>query len=83
MASHIWAKRGRFGLPPHSTIEIASIAGPERTVVLTPDFEAAAGLHGHSHKPERAWQSFSAIEPGDIPEPLAEAVRRVLAAARD
>ena len=62
---------------------IASIAGPERTVVLTPDFEAAAGLHGHSHKPERAWQSFSAIEPGDIPEPLAEAVRRVLAAARD
>jgi hypothetical protein len=29
--------------------EIARIAGPDRTIVLEPDFEAVAGLAGHNH----------------------------------
>lgn len=62
--------------------EIASLAGPERTFVLTPDFEAVAGLRGHRHKPARAWQRFSRIDPELVPPPLAEAVQRVIALAR-
>jgi hypothetical protein len=57
--------------------EIAQIAGPERTIVLEPDFEAIAGLIGHSHKPERAWRRF-AIAGQAVPDQLAEAVKRVL-----
>jgi hypothetical protein len=30
--------------------------------MLVPDFEAVARLHGHSHKPERAWRSFACID---------------------
>jgi predicted ATP-dependent endonuclease of OLD family len=30
----------------------------ERRIVIEPDFEAVAGLQGHSHKPERAWRRF-------------------------
>jgi hypothetical protein len=62
---------------------IAAIAGPERTVELAPDFEAVAGLHAHSHKPEHAWRRFAELEPGRIPAPLAEVVARVVALARD
>jgi hypothetical protein len=62
---------------------IAAIAGPRRTIELAPDFEAVAGLHGHSHKPERAWRSFAGIDPARVPAPLAEAVTRVVALARD
>ena len=59
---------------------ISDIAGPERVVELAPDFEAVAGLRGHSNKPERAWNHFSA--PGvEVPEPLARAVRLALEAA--
>jgi predicted ATP-dependent endonuclease of OLD family len=56
---------------------IAEIAGPERTIVLEPDFEAVAGLVGESHKPERAWRSFASGEQA-VPDQLADAVRRVL-----
>ena len=59
---------------------ISDIAGPDRVVELAPDFEAVAGLRGHSNKPERAWNHFSA--PGvEVPEPLARAVRLALEAA--
>jgi putative ATP-dependent endonuclease of the OLD family len=61
---------------------IAAVAPPERVVVLEPDFEAVAGLQGHSHKPERAWRSFGNARLSDIPEPLLAAARRVLEAAR-
>jgi hypothetical protein len=48
------APRGRR--PSHTAQRlnalIARIAGPEHTVVLTPDFEGAAGLRSHHHKPE-------------------------------
>lgn len=62
--------------------EIASLAGDERTVVLAPDFEAVAGLRGHRHKPARAWQRFSRIDPELVPPPLARAVRMVVELAR-
>jgi hypothetical protein len=62
---------------------IADIAGPERIVVFAPDFEAAAGLSGHRHKPEQAWRRLQALRPEQIPTPLLDAVRRVLALARE
>jgi hypothetical protein len=62
---------------------IAQIAGPERTVMLAPDFEGAAGLSGHQHKPERAWRRLRSLPPERIPPPLLDAVRRVLALTRE
>jgi hypothetical protein len=62
--------------------QIQELAGPEHVVVLTPDFEGAAGLHAHSHKPERAWERFSALATGDVPAPLRAAVERVVELAR-
>jgi putative ATP-dependent endonuclease of the OLD family len=62
--------------------QIAELAGPERTVVLAPDFEACAGLRGHSHKPAHAWERFTGIERGAVPPQLALAVEKVLALAR-
>jgi len=62
--------------------EIAELAGPQRTVVLAPDFEAVAGLRGHRHKPTRAWQRFSKVGPGEVPRALTEAVEKVVALAR-
>ena len=59
---------------------ISDIAGPDRVVELAPDFEAVAGLRGHSNKPERAWNHFSAPDV-EVPEPLARAVRLALEAA--
>jgi len=56
---------------------IAEVVGRERTIVLEPDFEAVAGLKGHSGKPERAWRHFST--PGvEVPEPLERTVRLAL-----
>jgi hypothetical protein len=62
---------------------IAELAGPERIVILAPDFEAAAGLSGHHHKPEQAWRRLRSLPPEQIPAPLLDAVRRVLALARE
>jgi putative ATP-dependent endonuclease of the OLD family len=62
--------------------EIAALAGPQRTIALAPDFEAVAGLHGHRHKPARAWQLFSSIERDRVPAPLVRAVETVVALAR-
>ncbi len=62
--------------------QIAELAGPEHTVVLAPDFEAVAGLRGHSHKPARAWELFASIERDQVPAPLARAAEKVIALAR-
>jgi predicted ATP-dependent endonuclease of OLD family len=62
--------------------QIAELAGPEHTIVLTPDFEAIAGLRGHSHKPARAWELFSALASAQVPELLRDAVERVVELAR-
>ncbi len=60
-----------------------AVAGPGRAVMLAPDFEAAAGLGGHHHKPEHAWRRLRALAPQEIPPALTDAVRRVLALARE
>jgi putative ATP-dependent endonuclease of the OLD family len=62
--------------------EIAKLAGPGRTVVLAPDFEAIAGLRGHRHKPAHAWQRFSHVSRDAVPPALTDAVEKVLALAR-
>jgi predicted ATP-dependent endonuclease of OLD family len=62
--------------------QIAELAGPERTVVLVPDFEAVAGLRGRSHKPARAWERFSTIAPEDVPAELRLAVSRAVELAQ-
>jgi AAA ATPase domain len=59
---------------------IADVAGPERTVVLEPDFEGAAGIQGH--KPEGAWRHFRSLSASDVPEPLARAAELALAQVR-
>jgi predicted ATP-dependent endonuclease of OLD family len=64
-----------------SNRRIAEAAGRRRTVQLVPDFEAVAGLRGSREKAEQAWRHFS-TNGGSPPEPLAEAARRVLRAAR-
>jgi hypothetical protein len=61
---------------------IQEIAGRGRTVVLVPDFEGVAGVKARYNKPARAWRRFSEANSGRIPEPLAEAVEQVVAAAR-
>jgi predicted ATPase len=78
------APEGREPIPSEQAVNslIAEIAGPERTVVLEPDFEGVAGLKGHRHKPERAWRVFSSIGRGQVPEPLARAVELAVSFAR-
>jgi predicted ATP-dependent endonuclease of OLD family len=62
---------------------ITGLAGPEHTVMLAPDFEGEAGLRSHQHKPEQAWRQLRALPADRIPAPLLDAVRKVLALARD
>jgi len=73
--------------PTYSTRQLNALvvqaAGPGRAVMLAPDFEAAAGLSGHHHKPEHAWRRLRALPPEQIPAQLTDAVRRVLALARE
>jgi len=62
--------------------QIQEVAGKRRTVVLTPDFEAVAGLKaGRGRKPRKAVRRFS-NQNGDMPQPLRTAVEKVLRAAR-
>jgi hypothetical protein len=51
--------------------------------MFAPDFEAAAGLRSHHHKPEHAWRALRALRAEQVPAPLLDAVRRVLALARE
>jgi hypothetical protein len=62
--------------------QLAGLAGSVNVFELVPDFEAAAGVAGHGHKPARAWQRFSTIEQEDVPPPLREIVETVVARAR-
>ena len=61
---------------------IAEVAGRERTIVLEPDFEAVAGLSGHTHKPERAWRSFATLPATKMPQQLLHAATLALTLAR-
>ena len=44
---------------------------------------SAAGLRCHHHQPEHAWRRLHALAAEQIPAALTEAVRRVLALARE
>jgi hypothetical protein len=61
---------------------IADTAGGEGAIVLDPDFEAVAGLAGHSRKPERAWREFASRPSADMPEPLVRVAERAISLAR-
>jgi hypothetical protein len=61
---------------------IAETAGEERVVVLDPDFEAVAGLVGHSRKPERAWREFAERGSREMPQQLVDVAERTVALAR-
>jgi len=60
--------------------QIQEVAGRARTIVLAPDFEAVSGLdpRGRGRKPRTAYRRYRGD--GDIPEPLARAVEKVLRA---
>jgi predicted ATPase len=62
--------------------QIQEVAGRRRTVVLAPDFEAVSGVAGRTRarKPHRAYRRFSGN--GDVPEPLKQAVEKLLREAR-
>jgi hypothetical protein len=61
---------------------IAETAGEERVIVLDPDFEAVAGLVGHSRKPERAWREFAERASREMPQQLVDVAERTVALAR-
>ena len=50
-------------------------------VVLDPNFEAVAGLAGHSRKPERAWREFALRPSAEMPEPLVRAAELAISLA--
>jgi putative ATP-dependent endonuclease of the OLD family len=61
---------------------IQEVAGRRRTIVLTPDFEAVSGVatRTRARKPHRAYRRYSGD--GDVPEPLQQAVEKLLREAR-
>ena len=61
---------------------IAESAAEGHTVVLDPDFEAVAGLAGHSRKPERAWREFALRPSNEMPEPLLRAAELAISLAQ-
>jgi predicted ATPase len=77
------APRGRAPIQAERALNdlIAEVAGPERTIVLEPDFEAVTGLAGHSHKPERAWRRFATLSAPEMPEPLVRAIELAVSLA--
>jgi predicted ATPase len=60
---------------------IADTVGDEGVIVLDPDFEAVAGLAGHSRKPERAWREFASRPSAEMPEPLVRVAERAISLA--
>jgi hypothetical protein len=61
---------------------IADTAGAERVIVLDPDFEAVAGLAGHSRKPERAWREFAERPSAEVPGQLVRVAELAVSLAR-
>ena len=80
------APRGRRPVESEDVVNrrILETAGRRRTVQLTPDFEAVAGLRRGREKAQAAWRHFSGDggSPERVPKPLADAARRVVSAAR-
>jgi predicted ATP-dependent endonuclease of OLD family len=63
--------------------QIQEVAGKRRTVVLTPDFEAVAGMkaRGRGRKPQKAVRRFTNGN-GEVPQPLRTAVEKRVRAVR-
>jgi predicted ATPase len=61
---------------------IAETAGSDRVVVLDPDFEAVAGLHGNRRKPERAWKEFAERTSSEMPRQLVLVAESAVSLAR-
>jgi hypothetical protein len=61
---------------------VRDVAGPERTIVVEPDFEGLAHLPGGARKPEQAWRRFARLSADEMPAPLTDAVRLVVELAR-
>jgi predicted ATP-dependent endonuclease of OLD family len=63
--------------------QIQDVAGRKRTVVLTPDFEAVAGMkaRGRGRKPQKAVRRFRSNN-GELPQQLRTAIEKVLRQAR-
>jgi predicted ATP-dependent endonuclease of OLD family len=63
--------------------QIQAVAGRRRTIVLAPDFEAVSGVNarGRGRKPRKAYRRYYGN--GQVPDPLREAVEKVLRAAHD
>jgi predicted ATPase len=61
---------------------IAETAGEHRVVVLDPDFEAVAGLHGNRRKPERAWKEFAERTSSEMPRQLVRVAESAVSLAR-
>jgi predicted ATP-dependent endonuclease of OLD family len=57
---------------------VAETAGPERVIVLDPDFEAVAGLTGDRRKPRRAWREFADRPAASMPAELVRAAELTL-----
>ena len=63
--------------------QIQDVAGRRRTIVMTPDFEAVAGIsaRGRGRKPRKAYRRFSDTN-GGVPQELRTAVEKIVKAAR-
>jgi predicted ATP-dependent endonuclease of OLD family len=61
---------------------IAETASVDRVVVLDPDFEAVAGLHGNRRKPERAWKEFAERTASEMPRQLVRVAESAVSLAR-
>jgi energy-coupling factor transporter ATP-binding protein EcfA2 len=60
---------------------ILRVAGRRRTVTLVPDFEGVTGLRARRGKPLAAFKRFRDGD-GAVPDPLRQAVERVVSSAR-
>ena len=71
------ARRGRAPSrsEQHLNDVIVGLAGPERVIVLEPDFEGTAHLRGHTRKPRQAWHDFSRRPSDAMPAQLVRAAR--------
>jgi predicted ATPase len=78
------APKGRQPNPAERQLNglIAQVAGRDHTIVLVPDFEAVAGIRGHTHKPQRAWQRFTSLDPEAMPRQLTRAAELAVALAQ-
>ncbi|MFO7548974.1 MAG: TOPRIM nucleotidyl transferase/hydrolase domain-containing protein [Acidimicrobiia bacterium] len=74
------ASEGKDPIPSEQQLNdlLAEVAGPDRTVVLVPDFESVADLTGQRDKVTRAWKRFREIEPDEVPGPLVRLVERAV-----